>query len=758
MPTNMRSSQIPPDFDQSLSMSTQPNGTFPDYAAEFRRISHGLLERKWIIVLCFVLCLGAGGFYVFRAPVLYSSVATIQVEQQERILKLQEPELNDYRSLDFLQTVVQSLKSRTMLERVLDTNHLDNDSRFVDTSRKQPSRNDLIKALDNMISVKLRRGTRLIDITVIHRDATLAATIANSLLQQYINEGSERHVDTAVAANEFLNKEAKRLGSNLGHSENALQAYKEDTKASSLDERQNTVVAGLKEISTKLNEAKSARIKAEVVYNQVVELGTNISALMTLPDVGTDPNVVSVQANLARAETDFAVLRQRYKEKHPKYNQARSQIAELKKDLETQVLKTADSLKANLEVQRAAERAIGLALIAQEKSALELNKLSIQYGVLAREVESDRALYESVLSRMKETAVTKDLSPNVIRIIQTAYVPEKPFSPKTILIFGLSGIAGLFFGILTALGLMFVDSSVKTVDESESRFRLPVLAVINKTRAVKRKKNPVVVSESAHSPEAEAFRSLRTSLSMLGRVDERRIFLFTSAVPSEGKTFCSVNYAASLAQVGLKTLLIDCDLRRPMVEISLLGQESISFGVTDYLTGQKALAEILQPTRLENLFFISGGTTAPNPAEMIAQGGLVLLIEEALKEFDRIVIDSAPIHAVSDTLLMVKSVQTVCLVVKAAATSGRSVSRCIQLLQGAGAPLSGTILNQLPVRRGLGYDSSDNYYSYTYKGNYSKDGVYGKNGASGGQMHGNVASRNGDNLAAKGELSANGKR
>src|SRR3569833_4698670 len=110
---------------------------------------------------------------------------------------------------------------------------------------------------------------------------------------------------------------------------------------------------------------------------------------------------------------------------------------------------------------------------------------------------------------------------------------------------------------------MFVDSSFKTVDESESRFRLPVLAVINKTRAVKRKKNPVVVSESAHSPEAEAFRSLRTSLSMLGRVDERRIFLFTSAVPSEGKTFCSVNYAASLAQVGLKTLLIDCGLRRP---------------------------------------------------------------------------------------------------------------------------------------------------------------------------------------------------
>jgi len=736
----------------------QPDGTSPDYAAEFRRITHALLERKWIIILCFVVCLMAGGAYVFVAPVLYCSTATIQVEQPERVLKLEEPDLNDLHALDFLQTVAQSLKSRTILERVLDTNHLDTDPRFVKLGRKPLSRSDLIKSLDEMISVKLRRSTRLIDITVINRDPSLVAAIANSLVQQYINEGAERHVGSAIAANEFLNKEAKRLGGKLGESENALQAYKENSKSSSLDERQNTVVAGLKELSTTLNEAKSARIRAEVVYNQVLGLGTNVTALMTLAAVGTDPNVRGAQLNLAKAETDFAVLRQRYKDKHPKYNQAMSELVELRSDLQTAVLKTAGSLKANLEAARAAEDAVSTAVRGQEISALELNKLSIQYGVLGREVESDRALYESVLSRMKETAVTKELAPSVIRVIQTAYLPEKPFSPKVALILGLAGIAGLFFGTLCALGLQFVDNSVKTVDEAESRFHLPVLAAINKTKEVRRKKNPLVVSESAYSAEAEAFRSLRTSLSMLGRVDDRRVFLFTSAVPQEGKTFCSVNYAASLAQVGLKTLLIDCDLRRPMVEFSLLGQDSTAFGVTDYLTGHQALADVMQPTRLENLFFISGGTTAPNPAEMIAQGGLTLLIEEALKEFDRIVIDSAPIHAVSDTLLMVKCAQTVCLVVRASVTSGRSVARCIQLLQAARAPLSGTILNQMPVHRGLGYDTSDNYYSYAYQGKYSKDGVYGagknsRNGHADKKIHAN----NGHNQAAVKALIPNGK-
>jgi capsular exopolysaccharide synthesis family protein len=224
---------------------------------------------------------------------------------------------------------------------------------------------------------------------------------------------------------------------------------------------------------------------------------------------------------------------------------------------------------------------------------------------------------------------------------------------------------------------------------------------------------------------AEAFRTLRTALSMLGRVEDRRVFLFTSAMPAEGKTFCSLNYSASLAQMSLKTLLIDADLRRPAVEICLKGKEQGTAGVTDYLTGKKALLDVVQKTDLENLHFVSAGTTAPNPAELLAQDGLSAMIEDALRHYDRVVVDSAPIHAVSDTLLIVKSVQTVCLVVRAAKTSGRSVMRCIQLLQAAEAPLSGVILNRMPVRRGLGYGYYSPYYDYSYHGKYSKKGVYG---------------------------------
>ena len=279
--------------------------------------------------------------------------------------------------------------------------------------------------------------------------------------------------------------------------------------------------------------------------------------------------------------------------------------------------------------------------------------------------------------------------------------------------------------ILAVLSLSFLDSSIKTVDEAESLLRLPVLGTTARLKEVNKERRPLLVVDAPHSTGAESFRTLRTNLSMLGRIEDRRVFLFTSALPQEGKTFTSINYAASLAQTGLKTLLIDGDLRRPNVEENLTGKETDTFGVTDFLTGNKAFEEVVQPSRLPNLFFIPGGTTAPNPAELLARDGLSSLITRALQDYDRVVVDSAPIHAVSDTLLMVKNVQTVCLVIRAASTSGRSITRCVQLLQTAGAPISGVVLNRMPVRRRLGYGYYSGYYDYSYHGKYSKKGVYG---------------------------------
>lgn len=500
--------------------------------------------------------------------------------------------------------------------------------------------------------------------------------------------------------------------------------YRERTKTVSLEQRQDIVNPKLKELSQRLTEAKSRRIDWAAKYAQVQQLGTNDQALLVLPVVAADPVIMNIQANLTRTESEFANLRQRYKDKHPKYIQASSQLAEWKNSLAGAVHKIGQTVEANYESAQAAEKELEKAVREQEILALELNRQLIEYNVLAREAESDHTFYDAVIARLKETSLAQELPSNIIRLTQAAVIPEAPFSPNKKKLMMMGALAGLLGGIGLVLGINALDRTVKTVDHAEESLQLAVLSAIPEVREVKKEQSTLVVTEDAKSAGAEAFRSLRTSLRMLGRQEDRRTFLFTSPLPQEGKTFCSTNYALCLSQQGLRTLLIDGDLRRPAVEAALLGQRTNKVGVTDYLTGQKKLKDIVQTTPHENFSFISAGTVAPNPAELLAQRHFDALMDEALLEYDRVIVDSAPIHAVSDTLLMLSRIQTVCLVVRACKTPTGAAVRAIQMLQKAGGLPAGIVLNRLPRRKARGYNY-DPYYDYSYQGKYSEKGVYG---------------------------------
>ena len=701
---------------------------------DLRALCNVLLERAWLVVLVTVVALLLAVGFLNHATPLYSATATLEVEQQEQKVVFMDKAVpqEDLRGLDIMQTIAQTLKARSLLERVLDTNNLANDPRFLGPTQEPVSREGLVKALTKRIDVRLRRGTRLIDVTVVHPVPAFTEKIANSVVREFMERNAEQHASSAEVANASLVHEAERLKKKLQDSENALQAYREQTGAStlSLDDRQNTAGDKFRDLSARLAEAKSARFKAEADYAQLKTLGANIDALMVLSLVANDPKVVEIQKNINQLVSDLANLRQRYKEKHPKYIQAVSEIEEWKATLTNAVLKVPQTAKAAVETAKAAEDALAQALKKQEADGVELNKLQIRYNVLAREVESDRALYESVLSQMKQTSVTKEAEqPAKVRIVTPAYLPEHPFSPNRFKILLGGVLGGLFGGLFLALGLNALDHSFKTVDQVEMMLHLPVLGAISILREVRKSGSPLIISASPHSAGAEAFRTLRTAVTMLGKAERHRSFLITSALPGEGKTFTTLNFAASFAQQGLRTLIIDCDLRKPAVDNYLRNGTPPGPGVTDFLIGQKKLDEVLCPTELDKLFYIPAGTTAPNPAELLAQGGFAELLQAALRQFDRIVIDSAPIHAVSDTLLMVRGVNTVCLVVRAGRTPRRAVVRSIKLLRNAEAGPSGIVLNRLPRRRlGYGYYYYNPYYDYAYYGKYSRKGVYGAGG------------------------------
>ena len=691
----------------------------PPSSFDLKTLWHVFLERFWIVLLCAVVgVLGAVG-YIQRAPVLYAATATVRVEPEEqKVINVQRVVADD-RGMDALRTIEQALKSRSLLERVAVANNLSKDPSFLGGA-SEPSVQQLAGVLNNIVSARLRRGARFIDVTVTHPNPDVPAKIANSLVREYVSMTFEQNNSASTEAASFLATESRRLKGELEKAEEALQRFRDEKKAVSLEEKNDIVNARLKELSALTTSASSSALKVQADLAQVQQAGTNVAALLVLTPVNADPTVSEARSMISRLESEFAGLKLRYKEAHPKYVEKVNSINEWKKSLTNAVLKVPQTLKSAYDAARGTEAALQAELEKQQNISRKLSDDVVQYQKLVRDVDSTRALYESVQTRMKETVLTRELKPSRVVLQDPAIPDHTPVSPNKRSIMIRSVLGGIVAGILLALGLNALDSSIKTVDQAEEFLHLPVLSAIPQVGP----KSHIVVKENANSPGAESFRTLRTSLGMLGRAEHRRTFLFTSALPSEGKTFCSMNYALSLAQQGLKTLLIDGDLRRPAVQKYLCGDRAPIAGVTDFLTGTKAFTDVVQQGDEANFSFITAGTTAPNPAELLSQNGIVPLVDEALQHFDRIVVDCAPIHAVSDTLLMLGRIQTVCLVVRANKTQRRAVARALELLYKAEAPVAGVVLNR-QKSRGLSRYHYDTYYTYQYHGKYGEKGVYG---------------------------------
>ena len=697
---------------------------------DFRRIIDVLLRRWWIIGLVTSIATIATAGYVMRLPEIYESRAVIQVQQQEQqVVKIDNVSEENLTAHDFINTVVQSLTSRKLMLRVVNANRLRKNPAFVEPG-SNPTDIQLADKMRGKVNVQLRKGTRLIDITVEDTDPVMSRDLATTLVTQFLRENIDQRVSVSQVASDFLTQEAEKLKSKLEESEFKLQLYKEEKQAVSLEDRQNIIVARLGELSSKVTDAKGVRLRLESDIEQVRMVGPeNVEELLRIGSVAAIPQVAETRQELMAATTDFAAIDERYGAKHPKHIAAVTRIASLEQSLADSVSKAGDILNREYESSVQTEGKLAAALKEQETAALELNKISIPFNVLQRDVETDRALYEAVIARMKETAVTSRVEQIPYTLVEEPLIPSLATKPDRKKIVALA--ITLSF-LLSAIGVVFTDSlntALRTVDEAESTLHLPALVGIPNHKKVKVQKSnrtgterdnyPIANIEAPASTLAESYRTLRVSLSMLGPEAERRILLFVSAIPGEGKTYTSLNIAASLALQGKKTLLIDADLRRPSLHKALLDSKDIPLGLTDLFSGNAALEQTMIPSFVENLSLLPAGTRAPNPAELVASADLKGLFEELLKIYDRVLIDTAPVNAVSDTLVLAPHAHKTILVIQSGKTPRKAVLRAVHLLRKAGAKFAGFALNRLPTGR------MATYYYYYYGDKYEKDSVYG---------------------------------
>ena len=732
-----------PSHAQNPNKPARPRQIFEELGStvDFRRVFFLLLSRWWVIVLLVGISMAAGTGWIMRQPKIYESRSVLQVQQQEKqFVKIDGIVQENLSAQDFINTIVQTLSSRNLMLRVIDANKLRENPAFVNPNNPNPPTEiQLADKLRGKVKVALRRGTRLIDITVEDTDPVMARDLAASIVKEFMRENFSQRASVNRVASEFLQEEAEKLKKKLEESEAKLQRYKEQNQAVSLEERQNIIVERLRELSTKVTSAKGERLRLESDIEQVRAAGPqNIDQLLRIASVSQIPQVAEHRGRLLDAETEFAAMQDRYGSLHPKYITASTRIDSLKQALHENVGKAGDILNGQYEAAVQTETKLSTALKEQEAAALELNKIAIPFNVLQRDVESDSALYQSVIKRMKETTMTVAVEQTPYTLVEEAMVassPSKPQRSRTLaMVLGLS----LFLAVGIVIFADGLDASLRSVDDAEAALQLPSLVGIpyykakigkskrgNKNSAsapttpIHHAKYPIATLDDPASSLAEAYRTLRASLSMLGLEKDRRIMLFVSAIPEEGKTYSSLNTAVVLAQQNLKTLLIDADLRRPSLNKALLDPKQTPAGLTDYFSGNAPLESIIHQTGVENLFLITAGQRAPNPAELLAATDLPALFNELLLTYDRIIIDSAPVNAVSDALVIAPHVHKTILVVRAGKTPRKAILRCIMLLKKAQATIGGFVLNRLPTGRTAGY------YYYYYGDKYEKDSAYG---------------------------------
>lgn len=582
----------------------------------------------------------------------------------------------------------------------------------------------LVRQFLARIHVTPVRGTRLLEITFRGFYPDSAAWLANVVADAFIEFTLEQDFASTRRASKWLEGQLAELKEAIERSERALHAYRqqENLVGVKVAESPEVVSGALGTLSQEIMKARSERITAETAYRRFkssLERDGADGQLEMIPAglLGGDTLINNLQINLADAQREYADLSRRYKERHPAIVQLGSKITFLKDRLRREISQAVKKQEVRFIVAAQRERSLMESLDKEKARVIRLGGKMVQLGILEREAESNRKLYELFLTRMKETSLATNLTMTNIRVLDQAAVPQGPVRPNKRKNLFLAVLLGLSLGVVAALGVEYFDTSLRDPADAERQLGIPVMATVDHLGRAARQSGGLVVRGSGRAGGADFFDTLRTNLLYAVPAEGRQSLLVTSATPEEGKTFISTNLAANLAGLGEEVVLVDGDLRRSRAH-QVFAQKGKEPGLTDFLVGRCTLEEVLRPTGEEHLSLIPAGHYSPSPADLLSSAHVDELFKELRARFRYIIVDSAPVLSVPDSLSLVSRVDGVLVVAWAGHTSRRYVSRGIKLLKGVQGSrvFFGLVMNRIAHRRG-----SDYYYYHKKYGYYYSD-------------------------------------
>jgi capsular exopolysaccharide synthesis family protein len=569
---------------------------------------------------------------------------------------------------------------------------------------------DHADALASRLSVNRVRGSQLVDLVYDSADPNFAAKAVNTFADDYVDENLKLKVAALEKSAEWIAGEVARQAALVGQSELALAEYREKQGAGSLDSNQNIVVARLTALNENATKARTDRIQKESLWKQIQAAGQDVDAISS---VIANSSVQSLKSQVASLQQERSRISERYGEKHPDYIKVNASLASAERQLKDEIAKAVLNAKNEYEQAITQERVLQESLNEAKQAASDLGRKGVDYSVLQRNAESNQRVYDQLITREKELRVVANSRTNNVRVVDRATAPGSPYTPdhRRDWIFAIA--FGLAFGLGIAFVIDYLDDTVKTPEDITRRLKLRFLGMVP---IVPGDRHPLISGPVPHD-FGEAYRSIRTSIAGALSGPGARIVAVASSQPLEGKTTTAVNMAMALAVGGARVLLIDADMRRPSVHKAL--RMTNDRGLSQLLAGQARMREVVQRTHDPNLLTITAGRTPANPSELLASDRMrALLSGLETGPFDWIVIDTPPVLAVTDAMILAPLVSAVTFVIGAEMTRQRLAERAVETMLSSNPRLVLAVLNKVDVGRNKYYYSR--YYGHQYKNYYAE--------------------------------------
>ncbi len=712
-----------------------------------------LLKRKWLVIGAFLTIFLAVALYTFLCTPIFRATAKLQITEDNPGSQVSVsdklPELLGYDSAEkFQETQYKILQSWSLAQRVVQALNLQEEPEFKSIKGKNPGKTEaevekaIIGHVMHTLEVTPVKNSYLVEVAFQSPDKIMAQRVVNAVADEYMYLSIDRRNQSFALVRKWLDKQLMEMAAKVQEAQKKLYKFGQKTDIYALDDKDNVVVQKFIDLSGLLTKAQAEKMAKEAQFKQIKEEGPDAPLFVN------NPLIATLRQQLVSEEAKISAMKKVYRSQHPEMLAEQANLTELRGRLQAEVKRLQESVKADYEAANRTEKLLSDSFTDQKGQMAKLQDSLTDFQILKRDAQTNEQLYQSLLARVKEASIAGTMVPSNVAVIDPAQLPDQPFLPKTRRDLALGAILGLALGVGLAFLLEHLDDSIQSVDDLERICNLPSLGMLPLLgsngkmlpghfeklveKSVSRylpqlqshlprlrsrgqsfantEDRDLIVFKNPQSPWSEAIRQAHTAIMLSEPGRPPAVILVTSPSPGEGKTLVASNLALTFALGGQQTLVIDCDLRKP--RIHKIFEIDLQPGLSNYLTGSVTLEEILRPASVPNLSVLTAGTRPPSPGILMNSQEFKDLLGQLRQRFKHIIIDTPPILAFSEGLIISVLTDGVLLVTRHNRTQKNAGRLAYQRLSQVRAPLLGAVLN--------GVDSLGQAYGgYNYK-YYSK--------------------------------------